>query len=113
MFLARKRGVTQALAQDLSMLRYTLLAEPCTLMKKVKPLVEIFRQIYENSDSHYEVYMACEAFLDLDEQLILWRSRHVMMVERMIGAMPGTGGSKGVLFTKNIKQTSLSRVMAS
>lgn len=61
-------------------------------------LVEVFKKIYENSDDHYEIYLACEAFIDLDEQLILWRSRHVMMVERMIGAMPGTGGSKGAAY---------------
>jgi len=31
------------------------------------------------------------ALLDIDEQIILWRRHHVMMVERQIGAKPGTG----------------------
>ncbi|SFF44389.1 tryptophan 2,3-dioxygenase [Fontimonas thermophila] len=38
----------------------------------------------------------CERFVDLDEGLQEWRYRHVKMVERTIGAKPGTGGSSGV-----------------
>ncbi|MDR5708610.1 MAG: tryptophan 2,3-dioxygenase family protein [Armatimonadota bacterium] len=33
----------------------------------------------------------CEALLGYDEAFSLWRHRHVLMVERMIGARPGTG----------------------
>lgn len=33
----------------------------------------------------------CEALLNYDEAFSLWRHRHVLMVERMIGARPGTG----------------------
>jgi tryptophan 2,3-dioxygenase len=37
----------------------------------------------------------CERLVDLDEGLQEWRYRHVKMVERTIGAKPGTGGSAG------------------
>ncbi len=33
----------------------------------------------------------CEAMLDYDEALAVWRYRHLLMVERTIGARPGTG----------------------
>jgi tryptophan 2,3-dioxygenase len=33
----------------------------------------------------------CEAMIAYDEIFALWRHRHVLMVERMIGARPGTG----------------------
>ncbi len=33
----------------------------------------------------------CDALLSYDEAFALWRYRHVLMVERMIGARPGTG----------------------
>ncbi len=33
----------------------------------------------------------CEALLDYDEAFSHWRHRHVLMVERIIGARPGTG----------------------
>ena len=34
--------------------------------------------------------------IEHDEQLALWRSNHVLMVERMLGMKPGTGRSEGV-----------------
>ena len=41
-------------------------------------------------------YQLAEALLDHDEYFSLWRSHHIKMVERMVGAKPGTGGSEGV-----------------
>ena len=41
-----------------------------------------------------------ERLLDLDEGLQEWRYRHVKMVERTLGAKPGTGGSSGVEYLK-------------
>jgi tryptophan 2,3-dioxygenase len=38
----------------------------------------------------------CEHLIRFDEQFLLWRFRHVQMVERMIGMKMGTGGSLGV-----------------
>jgi len=37
-----------------------------------------------------------EALLEHDEFFSLWRSHHVKMVERMVGAKRGTGGSEGI-----------------
>ena len=45
-----------------------------------------------------EVHALAEALLDHDEGFCLWRSRHVRMVERMIGYKHGTGGSSGVSY---------------
>jgi tryptophan 2,3-dioxygenase len=45
---------------------------------------------------HAALHSLCERFIRLDEQLMLWRFRHVQMVERMIGMKRGTGGSLGV-----------------
>jgi tryptophan 2,3-dioxygenase len=42
----------------------------------------------------------CEMLLDLDEKFQEWRYRHVKMVERIIGAKQGTGGSTGVEYLK-------------
>jgi tryptophan 2,3-dioxygenase len=36
--------------------------------------------------------------VDLDEGLMEWRYRHVKMVQRTIGAKPGTGGSSGAAY---------------
>jgi len=53
-------------------------------------------KIYKQSDKYYDLYSALEAMIDLDEGVLLWRQRHVAMVERMIGNRRGTGGSSGV-----------------
>ena len=44
---------------------------------------------------HSEIYLTLEAMIDIDEQLTLWRYRHVAMVKRIIGSHGGTGGSSG------------------
>jgi tryptophan 2,3-dioxygenase len=54
-------------------------------------LVEIFR----DRERYGDLFDLCEALLDHDEAFAHWRSRHVLMVERQIGAKTGTGGSSG------------------
>jgi len=68
------------------------------------------RVVYEEPDEHAPVHDLCEALLDLDEQLILWRRHHVMMVERQIGDKPGTGkGRTGDLDGIRYLQTTLGK----
>lgn len=59
-------------------------------------LVQSFKTIYDHNEHHYDLYMLLEDFIEFDERFLLWRARHVRMVERMIGMKPGTGGSLGV-----------------
>lgn len=42
-----------------------------------------------------DLFELAEALIDHDEAFALWRSRHVLMVERQIGGKHGTGGSAG------------------
>jgi len=43
----------------------------------------------------------CEALVDIDEGIQEWRYRHVKMVERIIGAKMGTGGSAGAEYLRS------------
>ncbi len=52
-------------------------------------------EIYQKRDEYYPLIQAMEAMLDFDETFALWRYRHVLMVQRMIGVHRGTGGSSG------------------
>lgn len=61
-------------------------------------LIETFRSIYDEAESHTDLYVLLEAFIEFDERFLLWRGRHVRMVERMIGQKSGTGGSLGVRY---------------
>ena len=44
---------------------------------------------------------ACEALLDHDHTLCIWRHRHSLTAARHIGDNPGTGGSSGVPYLEN------------
>jgi tryptophan 2,3-dioxygenase len=67
-------------------------------------LVQTFRTIYENDEAHYALYLLLEDLIEFDERVRLWRGRHVLMVERMIGMKPGTGGSLGVPYLQKTLQ---------
>jgi tryptophan 2,3-dioxygenase len=43
-----------------------------------------------------DLFAVSEGLIDHDEAIAAWRSLHVLMVEREIGAKRGTGGSSGV-----------------
>ncbi len=55
-------------------------------------------KIYQYPNKNYDIYTALEALIEVDEKILLWRYRHVAMVERMIGGMRGTGGSSGAKY---------------
>lgn len=55
-------------------------------------------KLHAAPDQHHDVYQLCEALIEYDEHFVLWRDRHVRMVERMIGRKIGTGGSEGALY---------------
>lgn len=57
-------------------------------------------RIYQNTVQD-ELQTLCEFLIQLDEQIMLWRFRHVQMVERMIGMKMGTGGSLGVKYLES------------
>ena len=57
-------------------------------------------RIYESADHHYDLFLLAESLIEYDEMFLLWRLRHVKMVERMIGSKTGTGGSEGATYLK-------------
>ena len=59
--------------------------------KRQRALVEVLTH-----EEFYQEYQLAEMLLEHDEYFSLWRSHHIKMVERMVGAKRGTGGSEGV-----------------
>jgi tryptophan 2,3-dioxygenase len=53
-------------------------------------------RLYTEPRAHYDLHLLAEALVEFDQMFSLWRLHHITMVERMIGAKPGTGGSEGV-----------------
>jgi tryptophan 2,3-dioxygenase len=64
-------------------------------------LVPVFQHVYEHSREEWEAYEACEDFVDVEENMQLWRFRHLKTVERTIGAKRGTGGTSGTAFLRS------------
>jgi tryptophan 2,3-dioxygenase len=60
--------------------------------------LETYRTIYVDEAAHYDIYLLLEDLIDFDERMLLWRNRHLLMVERMIGMKMGTGGSLGARY---------------
>ena len=58
------------------------------------------KRIYQDADKHYDLFLLTESLIEYDEMFSMWRLRHVMMVERMIGSKTGTGGSEGAAYLK-------------
>ena len=64
--------------------------------RRVRAIVEILT----HPEKLYKEYQLAEGLLEHDEYFSLWRSHHIKMVERMVGAKRGTGGSEGVGYLK-------------
>jgi tryptophan 2,3-dioxygenase len=60
--------------------------------KRTQAVLEVLTHFEERP----EEFQLAEALLEHDEYFSLWRSHHIKMVERMVGAKRGTGGSEGV-----------------
>jgi tryptophan 2,3-dioxygenase len=53
-------------------------------------------EILTHPEKHADLFNMQDLLIEHDENIALWRSHHVLMVERMLGMKPGTGGSEGV-----------------
>jgi tryptophan 2,3-dioxygenase len=62
-------------------------------------ILDVLSAAYADDDS--AAAEVCEALVDIDEGVQEWRYRHVKMVERIIGARRGTGGSAGAEYLRS------------
>ena len=60
--------------------------------RRTRAVLEVLTHFEERG----EEFLLSEALIAHDEYFQLWRAHHVRMVERMVGAKRGTGGSEGV-----------------
>lgn len=67
----------------------------------VDALSEAWLQVYRDADRWFELYQLAEKLVDLDDALAMWRHKHVLTVERIIGNKTGTGGSAGAAYLRS------------
>ena len=65
-----------------------------------RTMQELLR-LYKHPENFYSLYTLSEALVQHDQNLLLWRFHHVRVVERLIGAKMGTGGSPGVRYLES------------
>ncbi|HEX8887902.1 MAG TPA: tryptophan 2,3-dioxygenase family protein [Pyrinomonadaceae bacterium] len=106
---ARKRLTARHDSETLSDALYALLrrrgfdapidTENMTEEEQLKTYGQRTRAVLEiltHFETRYEEFQLIESLIEHDEYFSLWRHHHVKMVERMVGAKRGTGGSEGV-----------------
>lgn len=54
--------------------------------------------VYRDVEKYWPFYQLAEKLIDLDDALLVWRHKHVVTVERIIGRKRGTGGTDGVSY---------------
>lgn len=70
-----------------------------TLPYAPDPAVEAaFLKVYQEPERYWELYQLAEKLVDIDDATATWRHKHVLTVERVIGAKRGTGGTAGVSY---------------
>ena len=57
--------------------------------------------IYRDPAAHSGLYGLAEKLVDLDDALAMWRHKHVITVERVIGGRKGSGGSSGSAYLRS------------
>lgn len=60
----------------------------------------LFITLYRDKPAVQPAFQLLTALVDIDEAMTLWRYRHALMVERMIGLKIGTGGSSGHVYLR-------------
>ncbi|CAN5214051.1 tryptophan 2,3-dioxygenase [soil metagenome] len=63
--------------------------------------------VYRHSAEHWDCYELAEKLTDMDHAFQRWRFDHLTVVQRMIGAKAGTGGSAGVPYLRRVADTLL------
>jgi tryptophan 2,3-dioxygenase len=56
--------------------------------------------VYRDTAKYWDLYELAEELVDVEDSFQVWRFRHMMTVQRIIGFKPGTGGTAGVGYLK-------------
>jgi tryptophan 2,3-dioxygenase len=69
--------------------------------RSVDAVAAAWLEVYRNSERWFDLYELAEKLVDIDDALAMWRHKHVLTVERIIGNKRGTGGSAGAPYLRS------------
>jgi tryptophan 2,3-dioxygenase len=100
-----ERRAAQARAIDKALASFDAIFSPATSgdWHLSPPAVQaaLFVVLYRDMPALQQGFRLIELLMDVDETMTLWRYRHALMVERMIGVKIGTGGSSGHAYLRS------------
>jgi len=62
---------------------------------------DAWANVYRDTDKYWQFYQFAEKLVDIDDSMAVWRHKHVVTVERVIGLKRGTGGTAGVPYLQS------------
>jgi tryptophan 2,3-dioxygenase len=71
-----------------------------TELDRFQQRAEAVRNVYEDEHHFRDWIDLCERLTEFDELMVAWRLRHIQVVERIIGARRGTGGTEGTSYLR-------------
>jgi tryptophan 2,3-dioxygenase len=75
-------------------------AENATDAERFSARARAVLSLYRDENKNRDWIDVCERLTEFDELVVGWRLRHIQLVERVIGARMGTGGSAGSSYLK-------------
>lgn len=76
------------------------LSETASENDRFQGRAEAIRNLYEDERNFRDWIDVCERLTEFDELTVAWRLRHIQVVERIIGARRGTGGTEGTSYLR-------------
>jgi aminocarboxymuconate-semialdehyde decarboxylase len=76
-------------------------ADGATERERFDARAQAILSLYRDERSNRDWIDVCERLTEFDELVVSWRLRHIQLVERVIGARMGTGGSAGSSYLKH------------
>lgn len=81
--------------------KYQMLQQQGSFRLSQKAMLSaLFINLYQEEPVFNLPFQLLTCLTDIDEQLTIWRYKHAMMVQRMLGSKIGTGGSSGYDYLK-------------
>ena len=62
---------------------------------------DAWAEVYRDTATWWRFYQLAEKLVDVDDAMAIWRHKHVVTVERVIGFKRGTGGTPGVPYLQS------------
>lgn len=97
---AYKRLSERYAAKSLADAFWSLLGRGSFAVDSHDDRIQTIVEILTHPEKYPDLFIMQDMLIEHDENIVLWRSHHVLMVERMLGMKPGTGGSEGVGYLK-------------